>query len=1141
MPLAIRYVSHLEEVVAPTVEFLERDRDLFAQPRIVVPTAGAKAWLWSELARRLGQSGGATGRGDGIVAHVELAYPGTILSLLQPPRSREPDPWSFDRLTFAVLHVITQPDADQLGIPFDVHREPLSAARRIAGLFDEYHVRRPGMILEWERPGENRVLAPTANDEQRDGVPVPALLRDADHWQFDLWRAVRRHIAAASPPARRSVEHLPRRDPILVAGLQSLSLPQLECLQELGTACEVDVLLVHPSPGLHARWSAIGQQPLEAKLRGRPVQRRLEPELLDGVDQLLPVWLTGARDLQELLTAQGVAVEAPAAAAAVSETRDHTLLSRMQGTIAEGCEATHAPHDLAHDRSVVIHRCHSLSRQAEVLYDALLQAFAELDGLEPHDVAIVSPCIELAAPHLEAVFARAITVKNAAGHHERRIRLPLVVADRGLREVSAGVELLEALLALPGSRCSVDDVLGVAGHPLVRPRFGVDDDTVATWTDFADRTAIRWGLDASHRARHGLALETTPDVHTWKLGLERMLLGATLPDAAARPELGGVVPLAGLDPADIAPITKLVRILDVVRMLDAATADPRPVAAWCDAIEQALADLCGAESGDLAEPLGQLRRLRLAAHGTAAADQPVPFADVRGLLADSCAEKSGRQRLHTGAITATSMVPVRGVPFRVVCVIGYDDGAVGVSEADGDDLVARQQLVGDVDPRADQRRSLLDCLLAARDRLVITCNGRSVKTNEPLPLVTPLAELADFAVRHGVRREKHDKPCDIEIEHPRHHLSPDNFTPDRVQPGGAWSHDPVALEIANVVGTDLVPQTAGAGSQPRAAATQPAPGSPLLELALLEKLVRDPLLLFLEETLGIDTWRSSADATPATLPLVLRKKQARELTLELLALLVADPAGVDAWRSAVRASGRLPFGPLGEWQLAEIEQLAAGILAKAQRSDVPLVGAESREVRLAVGSEQVIGHLTGLHAATRQIVTVRAGKGGKDEYDRPLHMAALALVVARAAGLAIDEVQVVARHDDWTPGATTKANRPVDPCQIRTVVLGPDVDPLARLADWCRLAREALSGRRGLFDLVGVEPHKRADAFESFIASRNHETGESLYPGTTEAIAYGLTPVFTEVFPEDSPGLAFLDRYARLFRLTAARTTYTLT
>lgn len=1135
MPLAIRYVSHLEEVVAPAVEFLERDRDLFAKPRIVVPTAGAKAWLWSQLARRVGQSGGATGRGDGIVAHVELAYPGTILSLLQPPRGREPDPWSFDRLTFAVLHVITRPDADQLAIPFDVHREPLSAARRIAGLFDDYHVRRPAMIREWERPGENRVLSPTANDEQRDGIPVPTLLRDADQWQFDLWRAVRQHIGVESPPARRSVEHLPSRDPILVAGLQSLSLPQLDCLQTLGTVCDVEVLLVHPSPGLHGRWSATGQQPLEAKLRGRPVQRRLEPELLDGVDQLLPVWLTGSRDLQELLTAQGV----EAATHAARATPPNTLLGRMQHTIAEGCEAATHAHDLARDRSLVIHRCHSLSRQAEVLHDALLQAFAELDGLEPHDVAIVSPCIEQAAPHLEAVFAREITAKDAAGH-DRRISLPLVVADRGIRAVSEGVDLLECLLALPGSRCSVDDVLGVAAHPLVRPRFGVDDDTVATWTDFADRTAIRWGLDARHRARHGLTLDAASDVHTWKLGLERMLLGATLPDAAARPELGGVVPLAGLDPADIAPITKLVRILDVVRRLDGATAAARPVAAWCDAIEQALADLCGAECGELAEPLAHLRRLRLASQGTAAADQPVPFDDVRRLLGDWFAEKSGRQRLHTGAITATSMVPLRGVPFRVVCVIGYDDGAVGVSEADGDDLVARQHLVGDVDPRADERRSLLDCLLAARDRLVITCNGRSVKTNEPLPLVTPLAELVDFAVRHGVRREKLDKPCGIEIEHPRHHLSPDNFTPDRVQPGAAWSHDPVALNVAAVVGADLPADAAGAGSQPRAAATQPAPGSQLLELALLEKLVRDPLLLFLEETLGIDTWRAGSEATPATLPLVLRKKQVRELTLELLGVSLTDPAGVDAWRSAVRASGRLPFGPLGEWQLTEIEQLAAGILAKAGRSDVPLVGAEARELRLAVGGEQVIGHLTGLHEPARQIVTVRGGKGGKDEYDRPLHMAALQLVVARAAGLEIDEVKVVARHDNWTPGATTKANRPVDPCQIRTVVLGPDVDPLARLADWCRLAREALSGRRGLFDLVGVEPHKRAEVFESFIASRNHDTGESLYPGTTEAIAYGLTPVFAEVFHEASPELAFLDRYSRLFRLTSSSTTYTL-
>jgi exodeoxyribonuclease V gamma subunit len=101
----------------------------------------------------------------------------------------------------------------------------------------------------------------------------------------------------------------------------------------------------------------------------------------------------------------------------------------------------------------------------------------------------------------------------------------------------------------------------------------------------------------------------------------------------------------------------------------------------------------------------------------------VPFDDIRELVTDWLDEQPGRQPLRTGAITASSMVPLRGVPFRVIAVIGYDDGVVGVSESEGDDLVARQQLVGDVDPRIDERRALLDCLLAAEHRLVITCNG----------------------------------------------------------------------------------------------------------------------------------------------------------------------------------------------------------------------------------------------------------------------------------------------------------------------------------------------------------------------------------------------------------------------------------
>lgn len=1142
MALVVAYIERFEDVVPRAVAFLSAGGDLFARPRIVVPTAGARAWLHDRLARELGTSGQA--RGDGVVVGVEFSFPGAIAAILQPSRdSRLPDPWSLDRLTFAVLDEITGPVAEGFGIPFDVAREPLLAARRIAGLFDEYHARRPGMILEWDRGKGNPVLAPTANDVQVDGHALPASLRETDLWQFRVWRAVRDRIGSPAPPARRSVGHQSPHAPLLVAGLESLSLPQLECLESLAQVCDVEVLLVHPSPGLRQRWAVTGQQPLPADLRDRPLQKLRDPVFPEGVDPLLPVWLSGARELHDLLAARGTAVAERPPDDVRPDGGTASLLHRMQRSIAAGGAVESAAHDLGADRSVSIHRCHSLSRQAEVLHDALLQAFAEIPDLEPHEVAIVSPCLEQAAPHLAAVFQRTVGGYDSSGA-KREISLPLVVADRGIRETSAAADLLVALLGLPGSRASIDDVLGVAAHPLIRTAFGIDDEAVAAWTDLVERTSVRWGFDSGHRGRHGLELTTDRELHTWKLGLERMVLGALLPDAVARPELGGVVPLADLDPVDLTRIAALVRILDVIRGLDAATSQRRAVAVWCDLIEQALVGLCGEECPELVEPLAELRRLRDAAAGTAGEAVAVPYEDVHRLLVTWCEDRSGRQPLGTGAITATSMVPLRGVPFRVIGVIGYDDGAVGAGEADGDDLVSRQQLVGDVDARADERRALLDCVLAARERLVITCNGRSVKSNKRVPLVTPLAELVDFAVRHGVAREKFDEPSGIEIDHPRHHLSRRNFENDGVLPGGFWSHDRVACEViaGRGLGQPVERRVDAAPASAPAVACGRRPDVPRIEFSLLEKLVQDPLKLFLEKTLGIDTWRGRDDGIPATIPLVLGSREIRDAARQLVDVLVAEPTAAADWGEALRRSGRLPYGPLAERQLAEIRGLAQGLVEVARADGIPLQGTHTLDLTLDLGDAILVGTVPGVHEATRQLVDCRAGTAKKDAHDRPLHVAALRLLAARAAGADVTQAAVLARHRSWEPGAVTDAGKPIPAAITSTVLLASGVDPRERLRELCSLARLALAGPCGLFGLRDSAHEDRPADFETFVAARPWGGGAGGYAGSTEAMVYGMTPAFDEVFAPASRELAFLDRFAPATALHGRRGTseYTL-
>jgi len=250
MPLSIRYVRSLDDVIEPAVAFLSRPVDLFARQRIVVPTAGAKAWLSAKLAERLGASRGPDGKslGDGIVANVDFSYPGTISSLISADTRPDADPWDVDHLTFTILEVLA---GDRAAFEQVIKRAggPLLAAGRIADRFDHYHFRRPGMILEWE--GGQAELSPEAD---ASGSRKTRHLGPGDKWQFDLWRKVQAAIGEPSPPARERKAIGPAPEAVLVAGLQGLSLHQIALLEEewlaLRGRCAAGSSLAAAPPGL---------------------------------------------------------------------------------------------------------------------------------------------------------------------------------------------------------------------------------------------------------------------------------------------------------------------------------------------------------------------------------------------------------------------------------------------------------------------------------------------------------------------------------------------------------------------------------------------------------------------------------------------------------------------------------------------------------------------------------------------------------------------------------------------------------------------------------------------------------------------------------------------------------------------------
>ena len=1096
--LRVGFVSGLEESVRPLVDRLcaaVRSDDLFAAQHVIVPTAGVRAWLFAHLADEFG-----------VVANVEVGYLGMLNRFLDPDRRADDDPWSIERVTSVLLDILNDdrdhPYSGHVKTLIANHGGPLRAARYVADRFDRYAARRPHMISQWERG----VPALAPQPAESAGEPTSPSLEASYLAQFHLWREVRSRIDREPWPvvAERLVQSIangerpagvpPRLD---VIGLQSISLFHLGILQALGNVADVRVDFVHPAPVLAREWnltlSSTGVTPGVIPLR-------VDPPTVKGPDTMVAAWLSGAWELQCVLASQGVEVESVEAESAESfETVEH-LLGRMQAAF-RGTPIDPVPYDES-DQSIRIHRCHHLSRQAEVIRTAVARAFAEIPGLLPHEVVILCADIVAAAPLLRATFDEPVLAPDGT-----KVRLPLVVADRSLQQVSEGARLLALLVHAVSGRASIDEVLAVASSPVVLDAVGAGSDDVATWINLVDSARVRWGLNEDHRHRRGLAAPVG-DVGSWAAMIRSSLVGAMLPDAELRPEFGKVVPLVGLEVADIDSVTRLLKILDHTVELEAAVATPAPVSEHANSVARAVIGLAGIENPEVAAPLRAL--LDLAASIDSAV--PVPFDEFARLVLDIVDGAPGRQPLRTGSITATSLVPLRGVPYRVVCLMGFDDGALGSGDTAGDDLVSVQEFAGDPDLRLEVRRSIADAVLAARDRVIITTNGRNVRNNTPVPFVTPLAELVDLCGRMGVgQTERIDghKHSAVEIVHPRHSASAPNFEIDALLPGGSWGVDLRELTMAERMQSQS-PSGDEVGERESRSVDR-------LGLDDLTRLLVDPLRVFVRRGLGINTWIDNHSSPEAVLPLEVDTKVFESECRTLLRAKIVDDALFDvaAWREGLRLRGVLPVGAPGRAATEAIEAMVDGLITTCDEEGVDPARVVPTEVVFRFGSTEVRGVIDvdfGAHTPTIVFVDPTRRFNASATWSNRLNIE-VQLLAAIAHGIDVRHAVCVLRH-----------NTEPDRAKAYRFFVDDSVDQfeaVSRLSDLVDAYQQALgepfpdfggAGRK----LVG----DRSTASETFVKY----LGDG-YRDTAEHMVYGSGPSFDSVYP---PGGAVETFFARL-------------
>ena len=262
-------------------------------------------------------------------------------------------------------------------------------------------------------------------------------------------------------------------------------------------------------------------------------------------------------------------------------------------------------------------------------------------------------------------------------------------------------------------------------------------------------SGIRWGLSMAHRTQLGLG--ACGEDNSALFGVQRMLMGYAC-GADPVPEGAGIEPyaeVAGLDAELAGALAHLLQAL--IDWWQACSSDATALQ-WAERCRRILAALFKPQDDAERHALSALEQaLNDWVHAADQADfvDPVPLAVARSAWLDALKVPKLAQRFRAGGVTFCTLMPMRAIPFQMVCLLGMNDADYPRRSLRADfDLLALPGMKrpGDRSRRDDDRQLMLEALMSARRSLYVSWSGRSVRNNSEQPpsvLVTQLRDEID--------------------------------------------------------------------------------------------------------------------------------------------------------------------------------------------------------------------------------------------------------------------------------------------------------------------------------------------------------------------------------------------------------------
>lgn len=610
---------------------------------------------------------------------------------------------------------------------------------QVADVFDAYQSYRADWLSDWAQ----------GKDVLRHSKIKVEGLDAANLWQASLWRDLRDDLDAELQGTSRAGIHrqcmdalnsiiqsgagqssLPLPQRVVVFGISSLSAQAIEFLFTLGQISEVLLLVQNPCREF---WEDVD------KKQGRTEQ------------PLLASWGNQGRDYFKLLNDssslpdffQQAIHEVNHFHDPAEGTKHPTQLNELQSSILNLRDVCESKIELdARDDSIIFKTAHSVQREVEVLHDQLLQWFDDDITLNARDVMVMVPDMESFAPGIQSVFGR-----FSPGHARH---IPFSIADITPRQTPI-VQALIQLLELPVSHIGLNECLGLLEVDAVLNRLELDAGDAARIAQWLADSGVRWGLDLAHLEKWGIpsGVENAGQ-NTWQAGIRRLMLGYAYGNIQHHENdlWCGTLGFPAIRGLDSTTASGMLHWIDAIETSVQELSKDQTARQWVQTMQALIGrffrPVDDAQERLLAQILEPLDDW-LSCCEEAALDTEISLQVVSDHWLSQLGNLGLKRNFFGSGVQFATLMPMRAIPFRRICLLGMNDGAYPRPTTPLDfDLMHGRYRPGDRSRREDDRYLFLEAVLSAREKLYISWQGRRVTDNSEQPPSVLVAQLLEY-------------------------------------------------------------------------------------------------------------------------------------------------------------------------------------------------------------------------------------------------------------------------------------------------------------------------------------------------------------------------------------------------------------